>query len=770
MIRRLALRNWKSHAETSLEFGKGTNILVGIMGSGKSSLLEGIAFALFGTFPNAHRKSVRLADVITSRPEEKDSAEAELSFDWDGAEYSVRREIRRKGPGEAELRRNGALVAVEPEKVTAEIERLLKVDYALFYRAIYAEQNRMDYFLTLDPRERKRQFDELLGIDKFEVARANAGTAVGCLKRAKEEAERQVAGTDFAALAARAEGAGKAAAEAESALAAAVSGLASEKEAGKRLRAEFSGLERAKKGWDALQEERAGLEHSEKMLRADAERRRNSAGGAPGGAAEAGRAAREAEESEAKAKAGLKANSLLVMALREKDASLRRGLSELEALEKKKAELEAFLAGAEGGAAGAGARAAGLKARREEILGSLADASARKRVCESALAGLGSAGCSCPVCNREIDEGLRGKLCGEREREAAGLEARASGLRKALAACEQELLASEKAFRDAEFAEKRALELGDVRAGLDAARAQVSENGRMLSGAAGQTASLESALESRSAASRSLRERLAFLRELELVESRLAAVSGELESVRRRAAGTEFDAAVFEAARKRLEESAKKEIALEGTARLLSAKCETLRERLASDEKELRALSEKKAEAERFSSALELAMQIQAALVETQASLRAELIEAVNETMAGIWPSVYPYADYSAVRIEASETDYLVEVRAGDAWIPVEGFASGGERACALLALRIAFAMVMAPNLRWLVLDEPTHNLDRNGIKALVEALRERIPSIVEQVFVITHDESLREAASARLYRLERDKEGAGPTVVADLA
>ena len=42
--------------------------------------------------------------------------------------------------------------------------------------------------------------------------------------------------------------------------------------------------------------------------------------------------------------------------------------------------------------------------------------------------------------------------------------------------------------------------------------------------------------------------------------------------------------------------------------------------------------------------------------------------------------------------------------------------ASGGERSIACLAMRIAMAMVIVPNLRWLILDEPTHNIDEQGI------------------------------------------------------
>ena len=39
MIKRIKLENWRSHKRTELEFGPGTNVLVGTMGSGKTAML-----------------------------------------------------------------------------------------------------------------------------------------------------------------------------------------------------------------------------------------------------------------------------------------------------------------------------------------------------------------------------------------------------------------------------------------------------------------------------------------------------------------------------------------------------------------------------------------------------------------------------------------------------------------------------------------------------------------------------------------------------------
>lgn len=72
--------------------------------------------------------------------------------------------------------------------------------------------------------------------------------------------------------------------------------------------------------------------------------------------------------------------------------------------------------------------------------------------------------------------------------------------------------------------------------------------------------------------------------------------------------------------------------------------------------------------------------------------------------------------------------------------------------------------MVLAPNLRWIVFDEPTHNLDVRGVEELARVLRERLPQIVRQVLLITHDEKLEEAVSGFLYRFYREKGENQPT------
>ncbi|MGH2638729.1 MAG: hypothetical protein ACRDF4_05525, partial [Rhabdochlamydiaceae bacterium] len=164
-----------------------------------------------------------------------------------------------------------------------------------------------------------------------------------------------------------------------------------------------------------------------------------------------------------------------------------------------------------------------------------------------------------------------------------------------------------------------------------------------------------------------------------------------------------------------------------------------------------------------------------AALITTEEMLRSKLITSINGLMQNIWTGMYPYADYSGIRLSAKKDDYLLEACTGSdtngdrAWAGVDSIASGGERSTACLTMRIAMAMVIVPNLKWLILDEPTHNIDDAGIGKFVEILGDALPKVVEQIFIITHDQALKHITSARVYQLDRNKDRSEPTAVLEL-
>ena len=64
MILNIELLNWKKHENLKVEFSKGSNILIGNMGSGKTSILQAITYCLFGTFSELKKRELKINDLI----------------------------------------------------------------------------------------------------------------------------------------------------------------------------------------------------------------------------------------------------------------------------------------------------------------------------------------------------------------------------------------------------------------------------------------------------------------------------------------------------------------------------------------------------------------------------------------------------------------------------------------------------------------------------------------------------------------------------------
>ena len=147
------------------------------------------------------------------------------------------------------------------------------------------------------------------------------------------------------------------------------------------------------------------------------------------------------------------------------------------------------------------------------------------------------------------------------------------------------------------------------------------------------------------------------------------------------------------------------------------------------------------------------------ALKSTQDSLREKFVENVNIVMNEIWNSLYPYADLDSVRLTVEGSDYVLKAHTINGWTDVEGTTSGGERSLAALALRIAFSFALAPNLSWLVLDEPTSSLDpiaALGVNSIVEEVRAD-----QAIVVVSHDLRMRHVAD-RVIEVEAGRKTLG--------
>ncbi|MCX6767369.1 MAG: SMC family ATPase [Candidatus Micrarchaeota archaeon] len=758
MIRSLRLKGWKSHENTTLRFGKGTNLLIGPMGAGKTSVLDSICFALFGTFPALKSRKVRLEDVVMARPQKRDKAEVEMAFDAGGKEFTVTRIAGAKGVSEAVLKSDGKIIDAQSQRVTEAVERLLGIDYELFTRAIYSEQNKIDYFTVLGKGERKQQVDELLGIDRFEAARSNATTALNKLKEAKENAQSFLQGTDYENAEKEAARAGEETAAIRNALKKSeelLAGLAKEKhgmetavgrleEEERRLRAAEKRLEGTRY---ALAEKEKEAVEKRKSLKFFLEKNRLG----------------PAEEEARKEIASLKQLQKEIQELRVRAEKAKTALSFIDAEKKKFGGADKKTA--EEKIHGLSDAVARGKAEAKKIQDSANECAARAKECENALAALAKESAACPVCDSPLPHDKHASL---KKHKHELLEKTRRELNEFSAS--HKAVETEVEKTSAELEKQKALLTQLQR--LDSLDEQGKTAEKELGEASARLAEAQKGFSEEKM--RAVEEKLEDVRKCrETIEAEEKAAQLKNEVLRAendvKGIGAVFDEAKLREARKQVTEFEKQIAGLKAKTAADRALAEEKEKALEEWRKKSEAVGRKRLEISQVDEKTRRLTIFQNALVDAQAVLRGELIDAVNGAVAALWPSIYPYNDYRSIRLRADHEGYALELQALDGfWVGIEN-ASGGEKSCASLALRVAFAMVLAPNLSWLVLDEPTHNLDREAVILLCNALREEIPKIVEQTFIITHDEALREGASARIYRVERDKDAGEQSAVEEL-
>ena len=121
----LVLEGFRSY-ERRTEFdlsGRNFIAIVGPTGTGKSSILDGITFALYGKTPRVKTGMKRL---ICTR---SDSAKVRLGFRIDDAGYEITRSLPRNGSGEHVLVDvSSGDKTIGAEAVTRHVEELLRLD------------------------------------------------------------------------------------------------------------------------------------------------------------------------------------------------------------------------------------------------------------------------------------------------------------------------------------------------------------------------------------------------------------------------------------------------------------------------------------------------------------------------------------------------------------------------------------------------------------------------------------------------------------------
>lgn len=790
MITRVKLENWKSHDTTEMEFSEGTNVLVGIMGSGKSAVLDGITYGLFGTVPAVRNRRITLDDLIRKRPMKEDTAKVEVEFtDPQGASYIVKRKIERgKGTTFAEIRQKEGELIDKPNStsVTEHVTTLLQVDFDFYRRMIYAEQNQLDLFLTLEPRERRRRVDELLKINKFENARKNVVTIVNRLKDRLEDREEELRelreDEEIEALPSLEEELKETENERQE--------LAEKKEQIKpeikKVEERLDKLEKVKNEIEDLSKKiesvKARIETLNQQIAKDKEKLGKHVDTTledlEGRVEDLKEKLKEKKEEAERLESEASSSTAEVSKLKTEKKSLK---SEIEDIKEKINEKENSQEELEEiDVPKLSEELESLKDNREDLRDESSGLKARINDLRNSLEELREAESTCPVCGRPLKPEKKSKLIQERNRRLEDLETKLSNVREEIKSVETDISDMNKLHEKVTDLRKDIEDLPNLRSKLDELEKNIEKKSKELSEASDKSEEVNENLKNVKREVERIREDLEESKKLresredlkssseekEKAEKERKALQSELEEREK-----EFDEDLVRDLKNRNQELIKKQEHFKTRVNEIDKLIEQKKKLVENIREKKRRLERREAEVEILRGSISSLNKIKRALSESQTALREQVIEAVNAMMNDIWQDIYPYGDFRRIRLSIEESgrtsDYELQLMdSSGAWVPVEGVVSGGERTCASLTLRIAFAVVLAPGLSWLVLDEPTHNLDSEGIEYLSEVLRGGIPKFVNQLLLITHEKQLESAVSGNLHRFFRDKSQDGPTEV----
>lgn len=160
----LELRNYRRFRELKLEFPDGVVGILGLNGVGKSTIIESIAWALFGNVDEVVRTGKE--GVKSSGLPPSASCSAVIEFELGGAEYRVEREMGGKSLSmNAKLRTKDNVLAESDKSVRKMVEKLLGMDHKSFFTSVFARQKELNALQNVAPGERKKTVLRMLRID-----------------------------------------------------------------------------------------------------------------------------------------------------------------------------------------------------------------------------------------------------------------------------------------------------------------------------------------------------------------------------------------------------------------------------------------------------------------------------------------------------------------------------------------------------------------------------------------------------------------------------
>ncbi|WP_158641229.1 AAA family ATPase [Candidatus Nitrosopumilus salaria] len=186
ILNSLIIDNIRSYEHEEVEFPRGISLFEGDIGSGKSTVLMAIEFALFGL-------GSQKAESLLSK--KYDSGSVILDFSVDGERYEIKRTLLRKSSGVNQDPKNswikiaGEKELLSPSELKQRVLQVLKfnepadpkAESKIFRYAIFTPQEAMKEVL-FDSRRRLETIRKAFGIEDYSIAHSNAKEVLSEIK------------------------------------------------------------------------------------------------------------------------------------------------------------------------------------------------------------------------------------------------------------------------------------------------------------------------------------------------------------------------------------------------------------------------------------------------------------------------------------------------------------------------------------------------------------------------------------------------------------
>ncbi|MBI5797580.1 AAA family ATPase [Candidatus Woesearchaeota archaeon] len=190
-INKIKLENIRSYVSQEIIFPEGKVLLWGNIGSGKSSILHAIDFALFGL----QRSELAGASLLRNGTDE---GTVELFFSIDEKDYVIKRTLKRSKSAVTQdagyIIRNGIKeekTAIELKQIVLELlhypKDLITKNKTLIYRyTVYTPQEEMKTILLGSKEERLDTLRKVFAVDKYKRIKENVKIIVSDMKEKKK--------------------------------------------------------------------------------------------------------------------------------------------------------------------------------------------------------------------------------------------------------------------------------------------------------------------------------------------------------------------------------------------------------------------------------------------------------------------------------------------------------------------------------------------------------------------------------------------------------